>query len=195
VKNLPPAVAQETEYCNGCPLVGQSYVPGEGYSNCPCLVVGGAPGPVEEKKLTPFLGPAGTLVREVLKGFGIEERVYLTNVLKRRPVAADNSNRKPTRQECFKCGSHLVTEVVRHQPKVVLALGQIPLEFFLGRKLRVSQVHGLPIPVTRFQNDMILIPLYDPAFVLRNGGLTSEAGAQFLADVEEAIQAMARKGV
>jgi uracil-DNA glycosylase family 4 len=194
MKPLPPASAHETDYCNECPLATRQYVPGEGYSDCPCLVVGTAPGAKEEETLRPFSGPGGELVRTVLSGGGVGGRCFLTNVLKRRPVGPNGSNRKPSKSECWKCGSHLMTEIARHRPQIVITVGQLPLTFFMG-SLEISQVHGLPLRLTKWNQEMIVVPLYDPSYVLRRGGLTGPLGDQWLSDAEDAVNEIRRRGI
>ena len=173
--------------CKDCPLRDSPYVPGAGAvkpDGC-VFVVGTAPGEIEEKTQKCFAGDAGELVRTVVGDLGLEERVYFTNVIKRRPVSYDGENRKPSKRECWKCGSHLMEELAKFRPRAILALGQMPLEFFLGRSQNVQKIHGLPIHLIKFQLVMKLVPTYDPSFVMRRGGLSSRIGNEWVGDLAD----------
>ena len=193
----PPSEAakDESAYCSRCPLKDRPYVPGEGYTDCKVLIVGSAPGEQEEREGTVFKGVAGELLRAVLSGLGVAEDVYLTNLVKRRPTAADGSQRKPTKTECYHCGQHLVKELDRHQPKIVMTVGQTPTQFFFGKGQTVTQIHGLPITMNRTSLEVTVIPTFDPSYVIRRGGLNSTIGDQFLADVEELRKTMRKEGL
>lgn len=178
-----------SQSCKDCPLLNASrFVEGKGDPECPVFVVGTAPGEKEVEQGQSFVGPAGTMLTEVLDSMGVE--VYMTNILKRRPQGT------PTRAQCWRCGNHLVEELGNAKAKVVLTLGAAPWKFIHGISMfpeykgrtknpPLGEVHGLPIPMTRFGNDLCVVPTYDPANVLREGGLLSKKGNTFLQDLED----------
>lgn len=176
-----------SEMCAGCPLIESRYVAPSGLADTRYFVVGGAPGETEEKLGTAFRGKAGQMVRDMMNAMGLAP--VFTNVLKRRPVG-----KKPTRHECFRCGMHLIEEMKRHRVHTVLALGQTPFEFLNGDgSLSVKDVHGLPIRMERFGIAFIVVPTFDPGYVLRNGGLDSRTGDQWLYDLEDYKQVVERE--
>lgn len=76
--------------CDECPLRGKKPVPPEGPLNPELVIVGEAPGALEETKGLPFQGPSGQLLNEMLKENGTKrERVYVTNTLFCRPEVPD----------------------------------------------------------------------------------------------------------
>ncbi len=181
---LADAIAADSRLCSECPLRDSPYVVSDGYPDCPLMCVGTAPGRVEELSGIAFTGKAGELLREVLAGLGFFDRVYYTNVIRRRPTREDGENRKPSAKECWKCGSHLISDIVRHRPTVVLSVGRVPLSFLTGSSLELAQIHGLPIPVKRFGLSFLVIPVYDASLVMRKG-LHSNFGNNWLCDMEE----------
>lgn len=174
--------------CRGCPLALRAFVPGAGVSPCSLMVVGCAPGAEEEDTGLPFQGKTGRMLREILSGLGLEDRTYFTNVVKRRPVkykALEVVSVAPTRQEIYTCGHHLAREIEKLKPALILTLGATALAFLSGRRdLELSEVHGLPMRMTRFGMHLTILPTYDGGYVMRNGGLASEVGSDWIDDIQ-----------
>lgn len=67
-------------------------VPGSGPAGARIAIVGEAPGAHEDQQLKPFVGPAGSVLEQCLHAAGlIKSEVYLTNVVKVRPLKNDIS--------------------------------------------------------------------------------------------------------
>lgn len=130
-----------------------------------------------------FTGKSGLVVRELLGDMKLLDQAFFTNLLPRRPTAYDGSTRKPSQNECYKCSTHLWSDLVNLKPQIVVAYGQIPTTFFMAQRHRIGLVHGLPIPLIRFNHRFILIPSFDYGFVSRRGGLDSEAGSAWIDDL------------
>jgi uracil-DNA glycosylase family 4 len=183
--------------CSNCPLFDSPFIEGTGpIEKEGCLfVIGTAPGETEERLRRPFAGEAGGMLREILRDMGVEREVYFTNVLKRRPLSYDGTDRKPSKRECWKCGSHLMAELALAKPRVVLTLGQMPLQFFFGKKHDIEKIHGLPFHLVKFQLVMKVVPTFDPSFVRRRGGLMSHVGNRWVSDIEDAVNMAQEEGV
>ncbi len=186
---------EEQKYCSDCPLLESPYVMGYGHSKCPVMVVGTAPGKAEEEIGYAFMGPLGLMTREILESMGLkEEDTYFTNVVKRRPRSASGDNREPSKRECYKCGMHLMHEVVRAEPKFILTLGATPLKFFVGSTTPpLSIMHGLTISPMKFVFDFQLIPTYELSYIQRKGGLNSPMGEEWLQDLQEFVWLVKRE--
>ncbi len=79
---------EEVRRCTRCPLhaTRTHAVPGEGPEEAGVMVVGEAPGRMEDKLGRPFVGPAGKLLDSLLELAGLSRsEVYITNVVKCRP--------------------------------------------------------------------------------------------------------------
>jgi uracil-DNA glycosylase family 4 len=177
--------------CENCPLIGCNFVKGDGnpcgFEKAGVFVVGEAPGEKEDKEGLPFVGKSGDLLRTVLGGLGVADEVYLTNVVKRRPTTPQGKNRKPSLLECRKCGDHLVHEIVEFKPQYIITLGSVPLWFFAGRELAVTQFHGLRSKRggETFKHTYTLMPTFHPSYVLRTGGPHGKTGDVFVSDLED----------
>lgn len=111
---------------------------GTGPIPCDIMILGEAPGYVEDEKGAPFLGKAGKLLSELLAEAGLKrEDVYLTNAVKCRPQ--DNS--PPNQKEIKACSIHLKKEIAEVKPKYVIVLGATALKATLN-KSGVMQLRG-----------------------------------------------------
>ncbi len=157
-------LAETVAACQACGLCHsrRHTVFGVGDRQADWLVVGEAPGEMEDLQGEPFVGPAGKLLDNMLRaiGLGRHENVYIANVLKCRPPG----NRNPEPAEVAQCEPYLRRQVALLQPKIILAMGRFAVQSLLGStepigKLR-GQIHhyaGVPVVVT-----------YHPAYLLRN---------------------------
>jgi DNA polymerase len=152
--------------CDRCPLhrTRTQAVPGVGPAGARIILVGEAPGRREDLQGEPFVGAAGKFLDKLLGSAGLSRAdVYITNVVKSRPVSGSppGRNRTPTPDEIAACRPWLDELLGLIRPAVVVTLGRIALDAFLpGHKL--AQVHGRPITHGR----VTILPLYHPAVAL-----------------------------
>jgi len=105
------------------------------------LLVGQAPGPVTDRKGYHFAGPAGRFLDNWLDRAGFpagyfREHVYLTSLTRCFPgkSPAGNGDRPPSRAEIALCRRFLEREFDLLQPKVVLLVGKMAIDAFLGQR-------------------------------------------------------------
>ncbi len=136
-------------------------VPGVGESNAQWMLVGEAPGPEENEKGEPFVGPAGKLLDNMLAAIGLarEKNLFITNVIKCHPP----EGRHPSAPEITSCAPYLERQIKLVQPKLIIALGKVAADHLLGGDATIASlrgkthtVHGIPMIVT-----------YHPAYLLR----------------------------
>lgn len=97
------------------------YVKGDGSINSKVVLVGEAPGENEALTGRPFMGKAGRLLDQLLDIAMLRrDRVYVTNVVKFRPV----KNRNPFAREAQMGGIFLRREIKIINPVIVVALGR-----------------------------------------------------------------------
>jgi uracil-DNA glycosylase len=175
--------------CDNCPLANNSaYVGSSGRMEAKIFIVGAAPGEQDAEQRTPFAGPAGSMLKDVLGDLGVETSVVrYTNVVRRLAVDKNGKTRKPTKAECNRCGQHLASEMRTRDVDLFLALGQVALEFLVSHTVKISDVHGLPLKDNRhdLKTDYVVVPVYDPGYILRSGGLLSETGSVWLYELQE----------
>lgn len=152
---------------------------GEGPADARTVMLGEAPGAEETLAGRPFVGKAGRQLDELLSAAGIDRKsVYVTNTVKYRPVVRSERsvrNRTPSRGEREASMPLLRAELETLRPKVLLTLGNVPLQTVLslaGEKTdTVGNCHGVPRGIRIGEAEMLLIPLYHPASVIYNRSL------------------------
>lgn len=102
-------------------------VPGVGPARCNMMFVGEAPGKDEDILGKPFVGRAGSVLKEAIEEAGYtKDSVYITNILKCRPPA----NRRPTEEEIIACIAYLKVEIDRVFPDRIILLGRTATKTF-----------------------------------------------------------------
>jgi len=157
------------------------YIPGQGPSTFPdqpvkLMIVGEAPGAVEDQKGIPFAGPSGELLNEMLEEGGIHRRdTYVTNVVKYRPPFND-LNRLPEIGHSLDEGiPQLWDEIRALQPNCILALGNLSLITLTG-KGRLIKKTGKMSGITTYRGSILsslqgnykVLPSIHPAALLRS---------------------------
>ncbi|HZG68126.1 MAG TPA: uracil-DNA glycosylase [Herpetosiphonaceae bacterium] len=155
-------IAAEVNRCTACELhKGRTRaVPGEGPTNAKIMFIGEAPGRNEDQQGRPFVGQAGRLLEELLAEIGLtRDDAWIGNIVKCRPP----DNRDPWPEEIAACAGYLERQIALLQPKLIATLGRYSMEkFFPGAK--ITRVHGQ----ARRDGNRVLIPLFHPAYILRN---------------------------
>lgn len=172
--DLKQALIQAVEECPT--NLGQPPVLGEGnHSHPPLLLVGEAPGEQETLEGRPFVGKAGKNLMEFLGVLGISrEAIYITNVVKFRPVKVSDKgrfrNRTPTRKEIAAFTPLLLREIRQVNPQLIVTLGNTPLSALTGRS-DIGEAHGRLSTVDVDGEQYPLFPLYHPAAIIYNRAL------------------------
>jgi len=133
------------------------------------LFVGEAPGEEEVKQGTPFVGPAGRRLRWFITEAGlIEEECAFVNTcrcrppVKDRPYEAVESNRRPEPIEVAHCSRYLEDDLQRFKGKLIVLLGNTPLDAILGR-WRVGTAHGYGF----LKEGRRYYVMYHPSYIMR----------------------------
>jgi DNA polymerase len=155
----------ELPTCTRCALsqTRQRVVVGSGPVTAHLMIVGEAPGQREDEGGEPFVGRSGrllfSLVREEL---GLErEECFVTNVVKCRPPA----NRTPRPIEIASCRPWLDEQIVRCQPRFILALGNTAAKSVFDFDAGIGLTHGRIVDLGTSQG----LATYHPAAALRGG--------------------------
>jgi uracil-DNA glycosylase len=137
------------------------------------MIVGQAPGAQTEAKRFHFAGPGGILLGRWLVTAGYDadhwrEQCYITSLTRCFPGKAPRGkgDRKPSPAELAHCRPFLEEEIRLVRPEVILAIGGMAIEHFVGRQPldavvgRLFEAAGqrvLPLPhpsgVSRWLND------------------------------------------
>lgn len=154
---------QQAMTCKKCPLYPQRthVVWGEGPLTAKLMLIGEAPGEMEDRTGRPFVGRAGQLLDRILEAAGFSRaEVFITNMVLCRPP----SNRVPTEEEVRACAPYLAVKLQVIKPKVVVLLGATATRGILGPAFRITRDRGKL--VTR--DGIVYVPTFHPAALLRD---------------------------
>src|SRR6266496_4388631 len=105
------------------------------------MLIGQAPGTVSDRKGYHFAGPAGRFLEIWLEQAGFpegyfREHVYLTSLTRCFPGKgkSGHGDRPPSRAEIALCSRFLNRELGLIQPKVVLLVGKMAIDAFVGKQ-------------------------------------------------------------
>jgi DNA polymerase len=158
---------------------------GTGTPSADLLFVGEGPGAEEDRLGLPFVGRSGKLLDRLMgEELGMtRDSCYIANIVKCRPPG----NRDPKPDEIEACRPWLDGQLELLRPRVVVTLGNTATRTLLGTTEGVTRLRGRTYP----WRDIVLVPTYHPAAVLRGGGA---AMAEMRADLVRAKLALAGAG-
>ena len=131
------------------------------------VLIGEAPGEMEDLSGTPFVGRAGQLLDEFLSEAGIsrEDDLYIINTVKCRPP----ENRVPTDEEKSACEKFLHAQIDIMNPKAILFCGATALKsFWSDPKVQISKIRGNWFTVNINGKDYKAMAVFHPSYLLRN---------------------------
>src|SRR5947199_5350316 len=136
---------------------------GSGNPRADLVCIGEGPGADEDAQGLPFVGRAGQLLTKMLASVDIpRDEAYILNTVKCRPPG----NRNPEADELAACAPFLAAQLADIQPKVILSLGSVATQALLGTREAIGKLRGKVHPY----GSAVLIPTFQPAFLLRNPG-------------------------
>ncbi len=162
-------IVDKVKNCNRCALhsMRTHAVPGEGVKNPIVMVVGEAPGAMEDKKGLPFVGPAGEYLDTWLAAISLyrTKNIFITNVVKCRP----KNNRDPMPHEYEACNMFLMRQVEILAPTCILAVGRIAGRI-LCEKDETTTLASMRGTMYKYLHIPIFVT-YHPSAVLRRNTL------------------------
>jgi len=125
------------------------------------MVVGEAPGESEDRSGIPFVGASGQLLTQLFQSAGLsrESDLFITNTVKCRPP----SNRNPLPEEISACDSWLKQQIEILKPTIIVLVGKIAAEAYLGRLVKITKERGEWLST----NPHVMAILH-PSYLLRN---------------------------
>ena len=186
---------REAAGCRRCPLwrPATQTVFGRGPARARLMLIGEQPGSEEDLQGEPFVGPAGSLLRQSLAEVGLEPRaLYLTNTVKHFKFVPRGKRRVHSRASAAEqaaCRPWLAAELDRIRPAIVVALGAMAARTLFGNAYRLTREHG------RWQQigpHTRALATWHPSAILRmRPPQREQAHAQLLADLGRASRALA----
>ena len=156
-------------HCTKCPLSQsrRNIVVDRGNPNAKVLMIGEGPGENEDLQAKAFVGRAGQLLDELMRGIGFDTNrdSLIVNVVKCRPP----ENRAPKQEEVAACNPFLRKQISLVKPMIILLLGAVALKHVIGDKkdFLMEREAGTFFEHPDFHGVKFMV-LYHPAFILRD---------------------------
>ena len=183
----------------------QGFVRSQGSISPKLLLIGEAPGENEIETGIPFIGRAGDELMKSLNSIGLSrDDVYMTSPVRSRPykwgtkkerdgtMVKRTYNRAPKPAEILAHAPLLDYEIKHLQPQLIVTLGTIGLQRLLGKKAKVTELHGQkliqPIQYLHKLEDKqfsltsqtyIIVPTFHPASVFYRPSLREQVEADW----------------
>lgn len=168
---------------DGCALkhTATNLVFGDGNPDSAVMLIGEAPGAEEDREGVPFVGVSGRLLDHMMAAIGLDRgSAYITNILYWRPPG----NRKPTTTEAETCLPFVRRHINLVAPRVLVPVGGTAAAALLARKDGITKMRGTWFtyrnPDSRDGPDVPTMPIYHPAYLLRQPTLKRDAWRDLL---------------
>ncbi len=149
-----------TDIC-GLKNFARNTVFSDGNSQSKIMIIGEAPGELEDIQGKPFVGQSGQLLDNMLRSVGLSRSdVYITNIVFWRPPG----NRTPSIDEMVKCMPYVDEHIRLINPKVLLLLGGVAVRSILNTSDGITKTRGR---MNKYKN-IDVIPTFHPAYLLRS---------------------------
>ncbi|MEP6690082.1 MAG: uracil-DNA glycosylase family protein [Gemmatimonadaceae bacterium] len=171
-RGLPMLLEEHNAALAGCRRCGHGHVvrPIVSEARSPRIViVGQAPGQVEEAGGRPFSGRAGKTLFRWLERAGVDEvtvrrSIYISAITRcyPGPSASGRGDRAPSPREQSLCADWLTTELRLIRPALLIPIGRMAIDRLLG-KLPLDAVIGRAHPIELDGRRVRVVPLPHPS--------------------------------
>ena len=142
----------------------KNLVIGDGDINSPIMLIGEAPGKLEDQSGLSFQGDVGELLKKMLIAINIKkENVYLTYSINFRPPA----DRKPTSQEIKRYSSILREHITIVNPKMIISMGSTAMEALTGSGTKISNERGNWKEIILKDKTYPLMITFSPSYLIK----------------------------
>jgi len=157
----------------GCALkyTASNLVFGDGNPQADVMFVGEAPGAEEDREGKPFVGVSGQLLDRMMAAIDLDRTsAYITNILPWRPPG----NRKPSPAEVMSCLPFIDRHITLVNPKLLVFVGGTSASTLLDTTQGITRIRGRWASYAVNGNDVPAMPIFHPAYLLRQPGLKRE---------------------
>ena len=151
---------------DNCKLKSNSknIVLGEGNIDSPIMLIGEAPGEIEDKVGNPFKGESGELLDQVLIAINIKrQNIYTSYAINFRPP----EDRKPTSSEIKRYSNFLKEHISIIDPKIIILMGSTAMEAVTGINEKISSERGKWKEIILNNNTYPLMITFNPSYLIR----------------------------
>ena len=142
----------------------QNLILGDGNINSSIMLIGEAPGAVEDKTSTTFKGEVGELLNKMLLAIEIRrQNIYCSYAVNFRPP----EDRKPTAQEIRRYSVFLKEHISIIDPKIIILMGSSAMESLTGINTKISSERGKWKELILKNKTYPLIISFSPSYLIR----------------------------
>ena len=142
----------------------QNLILGDGNINSSIMLIGEAPGAVEDKTSTTFKGEVGELLNKMLLAIEIRrQNIYCSYAVNFRPP----EDRKPTTQEIRRYSVFLKEHISIIDPKIIILMGSSAMESLTGINTKISSERGKWKELILKNKTYPLIISFSPSYLIR----------------------------
>ncbi len=142
----------------------KNIVLGEGNIDSPIMLIGEAPGEIEDKVGRPFKGESGELLDKMLIAINIKrQNIYTSYAINFRPP----EDRKPTSPEIKLYSNFLKEHISIINPKIIILMGSTAMEAVTGINEKISSERGKWKEIILNNNTYPLMITFNPSYLIR----------------------------
>ena len=164
--NLLSSLRKKIYSIENCKLKANSknLVLGDGDINSPIMLIGEAPGEIEDNTGHSFQGEIGSLLKKMLFAINIKiEKTYLTYAVKFRPP----EDRKPTTQEIKRYSVYLKEHISIIDPKIIVLMGNTAMEAVTSFGKKISNERGKWKEIILKNKTLPMMITFSPSYLIR----------------------------
>ena len=141
----------------------KNVIMGDGDLNSPIILIGEAPGKIEDESNSTFQGEVGSLLGKMLLAINIKrEKVYTTYSVNFRTP----EDRKPTAQEIKRYSVFLKEHISIIDPKIVILMGSTAMESLTGLN-KISNERGKWKEIILKNKTLPIMITFSPSYLIR----------------------------
>ena len=142
----------------------KNLIMGDGDINSPIMIVGEAPGDIEDNSGCSFQGEIGLLLKKMLSAINIKiEKVYRTYSINFRPP----DDKKPTAQEIRRYSIFLKDHITIIDPEILILMGSTAMEAVSGLNGKISDERGKWKEIILKNKTFPLMVTFSPSYLIR----------------------------
>ena len=142
----------------------KNIIMGDGNIDSPVMLIGEAPGEIEDRLGLSFQGDVGLLLSKMLIAINIKrENIYSTYAINFRTP----EDRKPTSQEIKRYSIFLKEHISIVNPEIVILMGTTAMESITGLNIRISNERGNWKEIIIKNKTFPLMITFNPSYLIR----------------------------
>jgi DNA polymerase len=142
----------------------KNIVLGDGDINSPIMLIGEAPGELEDSTSHSYQGEIGSLLKKMLSAININfKKVYSTYSINFRPP----EDRKPTAQEIKRYSIFLKNHISIINPKIIVLMGSTAMEAVTNLNNKISNERGKWKEIILKNKTFPLMITFSPSYLIR----------------------------